>query len=116
MAKINIILNNKNYLIDEADLAPAINALKAHLSTAMAGTGATINLGGIEYNVDSAKLTTAKNNFVAHLSSIEGEGKKVIIGGVEYNISSDKINDALVDLETILGDLTDIVLMVLDEA
>ena len=37
MAKININFNETNYAIDEANLAPATDALKAHLGTLGSG-------------------------------------------------------------------------------
>jgi hypothetical protein len=39
MAKINILFDEKNYSIDEANLAPATDALKAHLETLGGGEG-----------------------------------------------------------------------------
>jgi hypothetical protein len=43
MAKINILFDEKNYSIDEANLAPATDALKAHLETL--GGGGTLEYG-----------------------------------------------------------------------
>jgi hypothetical protein len=105
MAKTNIIFNDKKYYIDETSLSTATAELKSHLSTVMNGSGAVINLGGISYNVDSTKLTAAKNDFVSHLGTISGNGSKVVVGGVEYGIDSAKVSSALGDLETVLGGL-----------
>lgn len=105
MAKINIILNNKTYSIDESVLASAAAELKAHLSTVMNGSGATINLGGVTYNVDSAKLSTATNEFVSHLGTIAGEGKKIVVGGVEFSVDSTKIQSAFDGFSAALDDL-----------
>ena len=105
MAKQNIVFNDKIYFIDEASLASAIAELKSHLSTTMNGSGETINLGGIFYNVDSTKLATAKNDFVSHLDTISGNGSKVVIGGVEYGVDSSKVASAVSELETVFGNL-----------
>jgi aminopeptidase N len=103
MAKVDIYFNNKNYSIDKSTLSAATTALKSHLSTTMSGSGATIVLDGVSYNVDSAKLNTAKNNLVSYLGTIAGNGSKVVIGGVEYNIDSSKLQKAITDLESSFG-------------
>lgn len=105
MAKINISFNNKNYPIDESFLSSAAAQLQSHLSTIMNGSGATINLGGTTFNIDSTKLSTATNAFVSHLGTIAGSGSKVIINGVEYGIDSTKVQTAVSDLEIVLGGL-----------
>ena len=105
MAKINIPFNNSNYNIDESSLASASSALKSHLSTVMNGSGATINLDGTTYNIDSTKLTSATNDFIAHLGTIAGSGSKVFVGGVECSVDSTKVAGAVSDLEIVLGDL-----------
>lgn len=105
MGKTNIIFNDINYSIDESSLDAAIAQLKSHLSTTMSGSGAAINLGGITYNVDGTKLSTATNDFIAHLGTISGSGSKVVIGGVEYSIDSAKVSSAVSELETVLGNL-----------
>lgn len=101
MAKI--ILNNKEFNINDAVLASITNELKNHLLTIMAGSGATIILDGISYNIDSTKLLTATNNLVSHLGTIAGSGEKVIINGVEYAVDSVKIADITSDLDDALG-------------
>lgn len=108
MAKI--ILNNKEYDIDNAVIASVTNDLKQHLSTTMAGTGATIELDGIAYNIDSVKLSTATNNFVSHLGTISGSGKTITIGGVEFSVDASKVSDALGGLEDAFGELEPVVL------
>lgn len=121
MAKINITFDNTNYSIDESSFDAATASLQRHLSTTMNGSGATINLGGISYNVDSAKLSNATNDFVTHLGSIAGSGSKVVVGGTEYSFDPTKVEDAVSALKTVLGNLhnpdeaVDIVI-VLDEA
>lgn len=121
MPKINILFNNANYNIDELSLSEASTALQSHLQTIMKGSGAVIDFSGTSYNVDSTKLTNATNDFVSHLQTIAGNGKKVIINGVEYSIASDKLQDAVTELETVLGnlhnpdDVVDIVI-ILDES
>lgn len=103
MAKI--ILNNKEYTISDSVLASAIAELKSHLSTTMSGSGATIELGGVAYNIDATKLSTATNNFVAHLGTIAGEGTKIKVGNVEYSVDSAKIGGAMSELGTAFGEL-----------
>lgn len=105
MAKINIIFNDKNYSIEESSFADAAAKLQQHLSTTMSGSGSVINLGGVSYNVDSTKLSTATNAFVSHLGTIAGNGHKVVVGGVEYGVGSDKISGAILELEAVLGNL-----------
>ena len=105
MAKTNIVFNGTDYFIDDASLSAAVAELKSHLSTAMNGTGAVINIGGIAYNVDATKLAAATNNFVAHLGQIAGNGTKVVVGGVEYSVDPSKIQGAISEIETALGSL-----------
>ena len=105
MSKINIILNGATFSIDEDVLASASAELKSHLSSVMNGTGATINLGGTAYSVDSTKLSAAKDDFVAHLGTIAGEGSKVVIGGVEFSVDSTKLQGAMSELQTGFGEL-----------
>lgn len=103
MAKTNIKFNNATYQVDESFLAPATAELRTHLSTVMNGTGATINFGGSAYDIDSTKLTTARNAFVSHLGTIAGNGHKVTVNGVEYGIDSTKVAGAISDLEAVLA-------------
>lgn len=105
MANINILFDNKNYNIDESAFSSASAKLKNHLSTIMNGSGAVINIGGIPYNVDSAKLTTAMNAFTTHLGTISGSGSKLVVNGVQYNINSAKLSDAITELHNVLGGL-----------
>ena len=105
MAKINILFDNKNYNIDESAFSSASANLKNHLSTVMNGSGAVINIGGISYNVDSAKLSTAMNAFTTHLGTISGSGSKLVVNGVQYNINSAKLSDAITELHDVLGGL-----------
>lgn len=121
MAKINIVFNNINYLIDESFLAAAVAELQTHLSAAMSGDGATIALGGASYSVDSTKLSTSASDFISHLYKIAGAGYKVVIGGVQYDFDPNKVKNAVAELEAVLGNLNnpdeevDIVI-ILDEA
>jgi hypothetical protein len=101
MAKIKF--NNKEFQIDDATLAPAKTELKSHLSTVMAGTGATITIDGTSYNVDATKLAAAKDDFVAHLGTIAGDGAKITVGNTEYSIDSTKIAGAISELESALS-------------
>ena len=98
MEKINIIFDDKNYSIDSSYLETASSALQSHLSTTMSGSGAAVNFGGNVYNIDSAKLSSATNDFIAHLQSITGTGYKVVVGGVEYNIDINKVENAIAEL------------------
>lgn len=105
MAKINIPFYNSNYSIEESALASAKARLQSHFSTVMNGTGATINLDGILYNIDATKLADATNKFVAHLGTVSGNGSKVIVNGITYNIDSTKMSNAITDMHTVLGGL-----------
>ena len=103
MAKI--ILNNKEYNIDDAMLISATDELKNYFANAINGSGAKITLGGTEYNIDNVKLSTARNNLVTYLGTIAGSGAKVVIGGIEYGVDSTKVAGALGDLEVAFEDL-----------
>lgn len=121
MAKINVFFNNKDYFIDESSYAAAAASLKSHLSTVMNGSGTVVNFGGVSYNIDSAKLSSAVNDLVSHFEAIAGNGARVIVNDVEYLIDPDKVKVAVSDLETVLGNLNnpdeDIdIVIVLDEA
>ena len=105
MAKKILKFNNIEYEIDDAMLAPATTNLQSHFLTVMNGEGATINLGEAAYNVDYIKLATATNAFVSHLETIAGSGTKVSVNGVEYLVDTAKIQDAIIELETTLGEL-----------
>ena len=82
-----------------------MNNLKTHFSTTMSGTGAAIEFDDATYNIDAAKLSTATNNFIAHLGTIAGSGEKVTIGGVEYGIDSSKVSGAIADLDMLFNSL-----------
>ena len=105
MAKTKIIFNNTEYSIDESTLASAKTQLQSHLLTTMNGSGATINLGGVAYNVDSAKLSTATSNFISHLGTISGNGSKLVVNGVEYSVDANKIQNAISELGSAWGEL-----------
>ncbi len=106
MAK-NIIFNDTTYPIDESKLAPATAELQSHLSTAMNGSGATINFGGTAYNVDSTKLSTATNIFVSHLKTVEGDDSQVVVGGVAYSVDASKLANAVEDMHSTLSGLAE---------
>lgn len=108
MAKTNINFNNTTYAIDESELAPAIDELQTHLSTVINGSGAVINVGDIDYNIDATKLSTATSDFVAYLGTISGTGSKVIIDGVEYSIDSTKVQSAISEFQTTLDNMGEI--------
>lgn len=105
MAKINIKFNNAEYQIDESALTNATNSLLSHLSTTMSGSGATVNLGGVAFNIDSTKLSSAKNDFVSHLGTIAGSGSKVVVGGIEYGIDSEAVVNSINALNTVFNNL-----------
>lgn len=86
MAKINISFYNNNYTIDDASLSTAAADLKSHLSTVMNGTGATITLGGVVYNIDSTKLSAAEDKFEAYLNGFGGSEEERLEGdGQEFH-------------------------------
>ena len=103
MAKI--ILNNKEYNIDDAILASINNELKNHFTNVMSGSGVTIAFGGTTYGIDSTKFSAATADIVAHLGTISGSGKKVVVNGVEYGVDSNKVSGAVSELEAVLGGL-----------
>lgn len=108
MAIINIVFNDTNYSIDDSSLSATVASLQHHLSTVMNGSGAVINLNGTSYDVDSAKLSTATNDFVSHLENIPGSGLKVVVDGVEYSVDLDKVQSAIFELDTVLGNLSNL--------
>ena len=102
MGKINIILKDKDYQIDKSVLAPAATNLQSHLQTEMSGTGTVINLDGVNYNIDSTKLSISRDEFTSHLGTISGNGSKAIVNGVEYSMDSTKLDAATTGLHTTL--------------
>lgn len=103
MAKINILFNGTNYSINEAALESAVASLKSHFSSVINGTGTTIKLGGVTYNIDSTKLTEATTDFVTHLGTISGSGSKIVVNGAEYSIDSTKVSDTISEMETVFS-------------
>ena len=63
MSKTNILFYDKNYLIDDSTISTVTAELQSPLSNKMNGDGATINLGGVSYNVDSNKLQETTKDF-----------------------------------------------------
>ena len=88
MAKFNISFNGKNFFINESSFATAYAELKSHLSTVMNGTGATITLDGITYNIDATKLTAAEDSFAAYLDTIGGGDEPIIAAAGLYETGS----------------------------
>ena len=85
MSKLNINFNEKSFSFDEVTLSEAKTSLKAHLSSAMSGSGAVINFDGVAYNIDSTKLSVAENNFASYLDTISDESHEALEGtGAEY--------------------------------
>ena len=85
MSKIDLIFNNKNYSIDDSAIAEASADLKSHLSTVMTGSGATITLGGVVYNIDSTKLSAAEDRFEEYLNGVGGSEEERLEGdGQEF--------------------------------
>ena len=105
MAKNKVIFDDTNYSVDEESLATATVELQSHLSTVMNGSGAKIRLGGIDYNIDSTKLSNATNTFVNHLGTVPGSGLNVIVGGVKYSVDSAKMTNAFAEIHAVLGGL-----------
>ena len=103
--KINISFNNKIYFIDASSLSFASSALASNLSTVMNGTGAKIELNGVFYNIDFAKLADATSDFISRLGAIAGSDSKIVVGGTEYGIDTGKVADAIAELETVLNNL-----------
>lgn len=90
MTKIKIPFNGTEYN----------NNLRSYLSATMNGDGATINFGGTTYNIDSAKLESATNDFVAHIRALSGSSLEPItwdgVIGDRVNVNLD--NDGIVVL------------------
>ena len=102
MAK-NIIFDSTKYSIDEAAISEASSDLQSHLSSVMNGSGAEIDLGGTTYGVDSTKLSSARDEFVAFLQTIPGSDCKVIVGGIEYLVDRSKLGVAIAALHDVFG-------------
>lgn len=100
MAKINISFNGSDHEFDESEFAAYAEDIHRHLSTVMAGSGSTINFGGVEYNIDSEKLTNAKHDFVSHLQTIYGDGLGVVVDGNQHTIDITKVHDAIAKMHT----------------
>lgn len=105
MANINFSFNGEDYQIDSSALSTVTADLKSHLSMVMNGSGAIVVFDETSYNVDLEKLEATTSEFVAHLRTIAGNGYKVAVDGVEYNIDQTKVQDAIVEIESILGNL-----------
>ena len=103
MAKI--LFNDELFNIPEAALNAASERIIRVLSSVMNGTGAIINFGGTNYNIDSTKLSTATNSFISHLGTVSGSGMKVSVGGVEYNIDSSKMSNTVSQIHEVLRGL-----------
>ena len=91
MAKFNISFNGKNFFINESSFATAYAELKSHLSTVMNGTGATITLDGITYNIDATKLTAAEDSFAAYLDTIGGGDEPIVAAAGLYETGTDNL-------------------------
>lgn len=78
MSKINISFNDKIIEVDEQSLHEAKQTIAQVLSSTMNGTGAVINFGGINYNIDLTKLSAAEDIFAAYLDSI---GEEIVEDG-----------------------------------
>lgn len=107
MAQLNIVLNNKVYLIDETKLSSALNALKAHLSTDLVGNDAAIKLDGVRYGVNATKLNNIAARLASHLETMAGTGHKIVINGVEYNVDSAKVAGAFEELDNAFAAISD---------
>lgn len=105
--QIKIHFDNSNYNIDgdESAIIEAYDKLESHLSTVMNGSGYVVSFGGTSYNVDSAKLENATNDFISHIGTITGNGKKVTVNGVQYNVDSTKLSESVDELHAVLGGL-----------
>ena len=66
---------------------------------------ANIKLNNNEYSIPDSKLTTPRADFVAHLTTIEGDGIRVVVDGVEYNVDPNKVADAVAEIEVLLEEL-----------
>ena len=120
MSKLNINFNNSEYSIKESALASAKDSLKTHLSSVMNGSGGgntIITLDGTDYTVDSTKLSTATDGFVAHIGTLAGGLEPIVWDGdpaghelgtftmTNYGITTSlvKISDRVITVEQAIG-------------
>lgn len=115
MAKINIVLNNKNFEIDEAVLQDTKEYLREHFLTKMSGSGTNIEFDGTSYAIDSEELIATRGILASHLKTIAGEGLKIVIDNVEFSVDKEELEEATAELEATLKGLAPKVDLVLVE-
>lgn len=103
MAKIKIEFDGKIYSVNENTLASLASPLERALIQQLAGTGAVIRFGGSNYNVDAAKLASARNVLTNHIGNVAGTDSKVIVNDTEYGLSKTKLQGATDRMNKILS-------------
>ena len=73
MSKLNINFNDKNFEVSSSALSEVRADFVSHLGT-IAGEGLKIVVNGVEYSVDSTKLTDAVASLEATFSALSGGG------------------------------------------
>ena len=94
MAQRNIKFNNNEYSIKESKFDPAVEKLINYFSTQLAGTGVTLTIDGVKYNLDGAKVGEASNVLADFATDNAGTGYKMNIGDTEYEVNEVKLANA----------------------
>ena len=100
MSKINLYFGGNEYSVDSSTITPIYTDFKKYLSSVINGNGATIKFDGVSYNVDSNKLSNARNKIISHLNNTSNDGTKVLLNGTEYSIDFAKVTKAISDLQS----------------
>ena len=95
MAKQIVKFDNNEYSIDKSKFDPAIEKLVNYFSTELAGTGVTLTIGGVKYNLDGTRVSEASNVLADFAEDNAGTGRKMRIGGTEYEVSEAKLASAV---------------------
>ena len=111
MAQRNIKFNNNEYPIKESKFDPAVEKLVNYFSTQLAGTGVTLTIDGVQYNLDGTKVGEASNVLTNFATDNAGTGYKMNIGGTGYEVSETKLANAVETMNVHLGGLAEPVLV-----
>jgi hypothetical protein len=82
-----IIFNNKEFNIDDAATASITNELKSHLGT-IPGNDLKLVIGGVEYGVDSSKLSGTIVELENALSGLPSDSDDTLVAGL-YQTGTD---------------------------
>lgn len=106
MAKRNIKFNNNEYPIEESKFDPAVEKLINYFSTELAGTGVTLTIRGVKYNLDGTRVGEASNVLADFATNNSGTGHKMSIVGTRYEVSEDKLANAVETMDSYLANLS----------